>query len=199
MVGRRALLALLLGAPLGYYGFLWLSYPSDRTPKGAYLRVVRAVNENKPEAFFAYTEEAAQHACFTIRDYRREALALVRKDFPAEEKERYESEYGSYAEAADGSIVFGILAVREGWLERLRLDMSGLKSVEENGPRATVETLQGTRYAFRRRPGGIWALTAFTPALTSEAERAARDLQFVKKAASDFSRAAATQAHSLKE
>lgn len=193
MAGRRALVALLLSLPLGVYGYVWATYPSDKTVRGAYLRIVRAVNERRPEASFAYTEEAAQHACFTIRNYRREALRLIEQDFPAEEQKRYEVEYGPFARASEGSDVFAILAVREGWMDQLRLDVSGIKSIEENGPRATVETVQGTRYAFRRRPGGIWGLTAFTPALSAEAERAARDLEFVKKAAADFRRSNAAK------
>jgi len=60
--------------------------------------------------------------------------------------------------------------------------------VERAGPRATVVTSRGTRYAFRLRPTGIWGLSAFTPLLTEEAERAARDYALVERAAQDFKR-----------
>jgi len=85
----------------------------------------------------------------------------------------------------------GLADARErGWLDRLRRDMSGVQRVEISGERATVETARGTRYPFRRRPNGIWGTTLFTAALTTEAERAARDLQLIERAADDYRRAA---------
>jgi hypothetical protein len=50
--------------------------------------------------------------------------------------------------------------------------------------------VRGTRYPFRRRPeNGIWGLTLFTPTLTAEAERAARDFALIDAAAKDYERA----------
>ena len=59
--------------------FVWarLSFPSDHTPRGAYLRVVIAVNRGHAEDLFAYTETRAQHACYTIRDYRKKTRERV--------------------------------------------------------------------------------------------------------------------------
>jgi hypothetical protein len=179
--------------PLLAYGYSWLTFPSDQTPRGAYLRIVKAVNQGKPEAFFAYTEEAAQHACFTIRDYRKKTLAAAKKDYPADEYKKLEAQYLAYADAPDGPDVFGLLAVEQGWLAQLRRDVSGISKIEESGPRATIETAKGTRYSLRRRPNGIWGLTAFTPTLVDEAERAARDYEQVQKAAADFARVRATE------
>ncbi len=184
----KLLVALVLLIPACIYAYSWIRYPSDRTPEGAYLRVVRAVNEGKPERFFAYTEEAAQHACYTIRDYRKEALGVARGAYPPHELEKLEDDYGRFAAAPDGSDVFALMALRHGWLAQLRLDVSGISRVERKGPRATIQTAKGTRYAFRVRPNGIWGMTAFTPALVEEAEKAARDLEQVKKAAADFAR-----------
>lgn len=184
----RILLCLLLLVPLSVYVYSWITYPSDRTPKGAYLRVVRAVNEGKPERFFAYTEETAQHACYTIRDYRKKMLTVAQKDYPPVEYAELEELYGKFAEAPDGADVFSLMARRHGWLSQLRLDVSGVAKVEKNGPRATILTAKGTRYSMRVRPNGIWGLTAFTPALVEEAEKAARDFEQVEKAAADFAR-----------
>jgi hypothetical protein len=178
----------LLFVPLAWYAFAWLSFPSDREPSGAYLRVVSAVNRGKPEAFFAYTETRAQHACYTIRDYRRKALDLVIQAFPEDERKRFEKAHREIAEAADGADVFAIYAHRRGWLDRLRRDMSGIDKVEVAGERATVQTIKGTRYPFRRRDNGIWGLTLFTPALDGEAQRAARDYERIERAARDYER-----------
>jgi hypothetical protein len=181
-------LALLLLVPVSFGAYSWAIFPSDRTPEGAYLRVVRAVNEGKPERFFAYTEEAAQHACYTIRDYRKKILSVAQKDYPAAEYEELLDQYGKFAEAPDGADVFALMAQRHGWLSQLRLDVSGIAQVEKGGPRATILTAKGTRYSLRVRPNGIWGLTAFTPVLVEEAEKAARDFEQVEKAAADFAR-----------
>ena len=63
-----------------------------------------------------------------------------------------------------------------------------MASTERSGKRATIVTAKGTRYSFRERPNGIWGLTAFTPTLVEEAERAARDADQVKKASLDYAR-----------
>lgn len=185
----RWIVMLCLGVPLFIFTYSWLTFPSDRTPEGAYLRIVKAVNQGKPEAFFAYTEEAAQHACFTIKDYRKKLLDEATKHYPEHELSRLQKEYGEVATASDGPEVFALMVKKEGWLEQLRRDVSGIERVEHNGPRATIVTSRGTRYAMRKRPGGIWGITAFTPALVDEAERSARDFLQVQKAARDFERA----------
>jgi hypothetical protein len=188
---RRALLAggaALLLLPLAWFAWAWLTYPSDRTPEGAYLRVMSAVNRGKPEEFFAYTETAAQHACFTIRNYRRKAHQQVVAAYPEPERSKLSGAYARFAEARDGSDIFAIYAREQGWLPRLRRDLSGIHRVEVQGERATVQTVRGTRYPFRRRENGIWGLTLFTATLVAEAEKAARDSTLVDKAALDYER-----------
>lgn len=179
--------ALVVAAP---YAWSWATYPSDKTPRGAYLRVVTAVNRGRPEQFFAYIEEAAQHACYTIRDYRRQALDHIRSSYPEPQRSEWTTRYQALADAPDGADVFAIYAHERAWLDRLRRDMSGVEGIETAGERATVRTVQGTRYPFRRRPNGIWGSTLFTADLVTEAENAARDLELVERAAADFRRAA---------
>jgi hypothetical protein len=190
---RRRGVLYLLGAValllLGRLIYAYVAFPSDRTPEGAYLRVAIAVNRGRPEDFFAYTETRAQHAAYTIRDFRKKARARVLSSYPEPERTRLAAEYAAEATAADGADVFALYAKRHGWMTRLRRDLSGVKKVEIVGERATVETTRGTRYAFRRRDNGIWGLTLFTPVLDAEAERAARDFSVIDKAATDYARA----------
>jgi hypothetical protein len=185
---RWGVVIAVLAVPLGWFTYSWLTFPSDKTPKGAYLRVAKAVNQADPSGFFAYTEEAAQHACFSIRDYRKRSLSLLSGAFPPAERATLEAKYAPFANAPDGADVFALLALEHGWIDQLRKDMSGVERVEEAGPRATIQTVKGTRYAFRKRPGGIWGMTAFTPALVAEAERAARDFKQLEKVAADYER-----------
>jgi hypothetical protein len=179
--------ALLLVVGRGIYAYA--SFPSDRTPEGAYLRVAIAVNRGRAQDFFAYVETRAQHAAYTIRDYRKKSLARLQSAYPEPERSRLSQQYAAEANAADGADVFAIHAQKNGWLARLRRDLSGIKKVELSGERATVETVHGTRYPFRRRENGIWGLTLFTPTLDAEAQRAARDFSVIDKAAADYERA----------
>jgi len=180
--------AVLLGAA-GWFVWSWITYPSDRTPEGAYLRVMSAVNRGTPEAFFAYLETASQHACYTIRTYRKQARDRVAVAYPEPERERLMQAYAAEADAPDGSDVFAMHARKRGWLDRLRRDLSGIAKVEIQGDRATIETARGTRYPFRRRENGIWGLTLFSATLVAEAEKAARDAAMIEKAAADYERA----------
>lgn len=176
----------LVALGLGGYVYSWATFPSDKTPEGAYLRVVKAVNKGEPTLFFSYLEEPAQHACYTIRDFRKKSLERARATFPQPEFDKLDRKIGAFARAPDGADVFALVATEEGWLSQLRRDVSGMKKVEIAGERATIETTKGSRYAFRRRPNGIWGMTAFTPILTEEAERAARDHDLVEKSAADY-------------
>jgi hypothetical protein len=180
-----------VGVALLGYGALSLRYPSDKTPAGAYLRVAKSVNQGRPQDFFPYLETAAQHASYTIRDYRRKARQRVLAAYPEPERSRLAQEYQSAAEAPDGSDLFALFAEEHGFVTLLRHDLSGIAKVEVTGERATVETVRGTRYAFRRRENGIWGLTRFTPALLAEAEKAARDYAIIDQAAGDYERARA--------
>lgn len=165
-------------------------YPSDRTPEGAYYRVMIAVNKAQPTALFAYLETPAQHACYTIRDYRKRARERVLASYPEPERSALAARHATEAAAPDGADIFALYADRLGWITRLRRDLSGIAKIETRGERATVETVRGTRYPFRRRPeNGIWGLTLFTPTLAAEAERAARDLALIESAAKDYERA----------
>lgn len=195
MLARRVLTIVLAVLGVAIFAvFMWakFSFPSDRTPEGAYLRIGIALNRGRPQDFFAYTETRAEHACYTIRDYRKKARDRVLATFPEPDRSRLAAQYAEEANAADGSDVLAIYAKRKGWTNRLRKDMSGIAHIDIQGERATVETARGTRYPFRRRENGIWGLTLFTAELSAEAEKAARDLDLIEKAASDYEHAAKT-------
>ncbi len=189
MTRRR--LALLGGAGLalailGIAVERFARFPAQTVPEGAYLRITYNLSRGDVLQVFPYLEDAAQHACFTIRDYRKKARALVEGAYPEPDRGRLLEELRPHAEAPDGADVFVDLAKRRGWVGRLRKDLSGVAAVEIDGERATVVTARGTRYAFRRRSNGIWGLTLFTADLLAEAERAARDLDVVERAAADY-------------
>jgi hypothetical protein len=163
--------------------------PPDTTPEGAYLRVAASLGRGDARVVFSYLEDEAQHSAYTIRDYRKRASERVEASYPEPERSRLLEEWRPHATAPDGADVWVDLATRNGWIARLRRDLSAVAEVEIQGDRATVETARGTRYALRRRANGMWGLTMFTAALVAEAERAARDLDVVQASASDFDRA----------
>jgi len=190
LTSHRALIAGFVAACIALAYFVSVArYPSDTTPEGAYLRIAKAVNLGRPRDFFAYLETEAQHAAYTIRDYRKKARDRVLATYPEPERSELARRYEAVAAAPDGADVFALYSDERGFLALLRRDVSGIANVEIAGERATVVTARGTRYAFRRRENGIWGLTLFTPVLLAEAEKAARDLSVIEKAAADYERA----------
>lgn len=189
---RRAVLGAIAAVVLGGGWLAWREiarFPPDTTPEGAYLRIAYAIGQGDVRGCFAYLEERAQHAAFTLRDYRKQASERVAAAYPEPERTRLVALYEPYAKASDAADVWAGEAERRGWVGRLRRDLSGIVRVETNGERATVETARGTRYAFRKRENGIWGLAIFTAELVAEAERAARDWDVVQRAAADYERA----------
>jgi hypothetical protein len=190
---RRKALAIAVAValvPIVLAAILYRPFPADRTPEGAYMRIARNVGKNQPRDFFAYLEEEAQWACFTIRDTRARAVERIVKSYPEPQRSQLLVQYKRYAEAPDGSDVFALIYEERGWSKRLRRDLSGAVRVDIEGERASVITARGTRWPFRLRKNGIWGLTVFTAELVAEAEKATRDLAVVEAAASDYDRAA---------
>jgi hypothetical protein len=191
-ISRRALLvtgalvAALVGSWTAWQRFA--RFPADTTPEGAYLRVAVGIAEGRIRDCFAYLEDEAQHAAYSIRDYRKRASDRVAAAYPEPERARLLEAYKVHAAAPDGADVWVDMAQHRGWIGRMRRDLSGVGKVETIGERATIETARGTRYGLRRRANGIWGLTMFTAELLAEAERAARDAEVVEKAASDYER-----------
>ncbi|MBI4704707.1 MAG: hypothetical protein HY744_26695 [Deltaproteobacteria bacterium] len=168
----------------------WVTrFPPDTMPEGAYMRIAAAIGRGAPEECFAYLEEEAQHAAHSIVRYAKRADASIRTSYPTGERERAARPYALAAGARDGAELFARLARARGWIDLLRRDLSGIERVELSGAEAVVVTVRGTRYPFRRRPGGIWGLSIFTGELRAEAERLARDWEVVQRAAEDYRRA----------
>ncbi|CAN5734855.1 hypothetical protein BH09MYX1_BH09MYX1_48280 [soil metagenome] len=188
-VGRRKwLLGAAAVASFGAVFFLARRpFPSEKTPEGAYARIAKAIAEDHPLGVFPFLETDAQWACFTLRDQRKRALDRVEASYPRGlERDRLVAEYEKDGRLPDGSDVFVRWAKEKGWFARLRRDLSGTASVEQDGERATVVTARGSRYNFRVRENGIWGLTMFTAELVVEAEKASRDLDVVNRAADDY-------------
>ncbi len=192
-VTRRRLVLGGAGLAAAFAGWLgWrkvVEFPPDTTPQGAYFRIAAVLGEGDARGCFAYLEDAAQHAAYTIRDYRKKASDRVAAAYPEPERTRPLEQYKAIASAPDGADVWVEMAEPKGWIARLRKDLSGIAKVETSGDRATIETTGGTRYAFRRRENGMWGMSMFTAELVAEAERAARDNDVVDKAASDYEHA----------
>lgn len=187
---RRRIVLAGVGAALAgaasVVGYRLARFPPETSPEGAYTRIARSLAEGKLLGVFSYLEDEAQHACFTVRDYRKRASEKIAASYPEPDRSRLLDEYRAHAEAPDGADVWTDLATTRGYGTRLRRDLSGVSGVQIEGERATVVTARGTRYAFRRRANGMWGLTMFTADLLGDAERAARDFEVVERAALDY-------------
>jgi hypothetical protein len=146
------------------------------------------VATDNPQGFFAYLETEAQWACYTLSDMRKKARARILASYPEPQRSELAAEYSTFADAPDGSDVFAHIYRTRQWSRRLRKDLSGMARVDfdEKSERASVVTVQGTRWPFRKRDNGIWGLTIFTAELVAEAEKATRDLAVVEAAAADY-------------
>ena len=187
---RRGVIGAALGLVFGVVPWFYLrvrgrDFPPDTRPEGAYLRIVLAVHGGRLQDTFAYLETEAQWACYSIVDYRRKIVDLVQGSYPEPERSRVLARHGGGA-VPSGEDFFASEALRRGWERRLREDLSGIQSVEIEGERASVQTVRGTRYPFRRRDNGIWGLTLFTAELKAEATAAARDFQVIERSARDY-------------
>lgn len=188
---RRGLVALAIVGLValvvtGLFFLLRKPFPSDRTPEGAYMRVARSVAKDDPKSSFAYLETEAQWACYTIRDARAKAHARIEASYPEPQRSQLLAKEARFATAPDGADVFAVYYAEKGWSRRLRKDVTGVLRVDVEGERASVVTVQGTRFPFRRRDNGIWGLTIFTAELLAEAEKANRDLATIEAAAADY-------------
>jgi len=195
MTRRSKFLALPLVVAAAVVGLaLYRPFPPDRTPEGAYARIAKAIAEQHPRDVFAYLEQDAQDAAFSVRDMRKATFDEVLRDYPeGGERDALLAAYRSEATARDGVDVFLLLDGERGFLGRLRKDLSGVAHVETVGDRATVITARGTRYSFRRRPNGVWGCTLFSAEMLAESERAARDRASVHLAAEDYRRVRSTR------
>lgn len=150
------------------------------------MRIARSVTEDDPRAFFAYLEQEAQWGCYTLRDMRKKARDLILASYPDPQRTELAAAYAPFAEAPDGADVFAHVYRTRGWARRLRKDLSGVARIDREADRASVVTVNNTRWPFRRRDNGIWGLTIFTAELLADAEKATRDLAVVEAAAKDY-------------
>jgi hypothetical protein len=191
-VNTRALFALLVAAiAIGVVALVFYKpFPPDKTPEGSYARIAKAIAEDRARDVFPYLEQDAQDAAFSIHDMRKAACDAITRSYPAgTERDALLASYRPEGDAPDGPDVFMLLDKKRGFVARLRKDLSGIAKIESQGERATITTVKGTRYTFRRRPNGVWGLTRFTAEMLDESERAARDLASVRAAADDYARA----------
>lgn len=186
---RLVITAALALVALGLFLLLRTPFPANDTPEGAYARIAKALAEGHPRDVFPYLETDAQWACISIHDARKAARDRVQKSYPESERDAALAELGAMATSDDGEDVFVKTAEARGWIARLKKDLSGSKSVEIDGDRATVVTARGSRYSFHRRDNGMWGLTMFTAELVSDRDKATRDLAVVNTAADDYDRA----------
>ncbi len=185
----RSVIAIVVIALAASVAAFYRPFPAGDTPDGAYARIAKSIAEEHPRDVFAYLEQDAQDAAFSIHDMRKNACDAIEKNYPAgAERDALLATYKPDANV-DGPDEFLLLAARHGFLARLKKDLSGVMKVETAGERATVTTARGTRYSFRKRPNGVWGLTLFTAEMLADSERAARDLASVRAAADDYARA----------
>jgi hypothetical protein len=191
-MGKRARLfavvALIAVAGLAAAIFRLSRLPPADTVEGAYVRLARAIAEDRAGDCFDHLDDVAQRAAARIAADADEVAARIEASYPEAEREAALAPYRDLARADGGAGVWALLAARRGWIARLRLDLSGVGAVQIDGDRATLVTARGTRYPFQRRPGGGWGLGLFTAELAAESARLGRVRERIAAAADDYER-----------
>src|SRR5262245_47229361 len=106
-MNRRRALAVGASAVAALGGvFVWrkfVQFPPDTTPEGVYLRIAYNLSRGDGIACFPYLEDQAQHAAYSIRDYRKKASERINATYPEPERTKLLAEYKAHAEAPDGA------------------------------------------------------------------------------------------------
>src|ERR1700749_1302453 len=63
-------------------------FPSDPLPEGASQRIAVNITDGKVRDCFAYLEDQAQHAAYSIRDYRKTESDRIAAAYPEPERTR---------------------------------------------------------------------------------------------------------------
>ncbi len=171
-----------------FLGVYARSYPADTTPEGAYLRMAKHLELGQPQVVFSYLEVAARDATYAMARTRTESLAVVRKNFPADEVLVFTEKYGAIAVGDNGPQAFARYAEARGWVAHLTKGLSPIEHVENDGDLATVVTATGGRYVFHRDPDGRYGLTFFTAELVAQAQQALRDREVILRSGVDYER-----------
>lgn len=192
IVRRGIAVAVCAVAALG----LWLLVqsvtrpPAATTPEGAYVLLTRTLSDGRDRDAYDLLDDPTRSACEDIVATAGRVARLVLAHFPEAQRESTLARYAPLAHGGDAAELWLDEAERNGWLQRLRSDLSGVAAVEREADRAVVVTVGGTRYPFSRRADGNFGLSAFGTELLRLRDRLAGDAALVEEAAQDYERSA---------
>ena len=175
-------LALCVGCGIG-------GTPDPRELEGAIAYLAVALERDDSAMLYRAVDARARHAMISIVADRQRAAAVIRADYPEDEREGALTELGDAATVPDAPALFALRCsstCRQG----LSQSLGAPSEQREDGAELVVTTSRGGTLRFHKPEGGdawygwVWE----TEALDGERDRANRDLRQIEANAETYRR-----------
>lgn len=182
--GRRCAPALLAGSLLATA----CSAPDPHEPRGAMAAAAEAIEKGDGRSLFRLIDQRSRHALAAIRDARTEAYQLVQADYPDAEKPAALAALGDAAVARDAADLF-VKRCPQSCQATLGQSLAA-PTAEHPTPNGDleIETAAGTRVVLHRGKDGLYGLAFRNAELSTERDRASRELLQIRQNAEIYRR-----------
>jgi hypothetical protein len=148
--------------------------------RGALSAAAGAVGQHDERALFLALDQRARYALDAIVNARKEARSLIERTYPPEDAPAALAALGDAASAARGSELFGRRCDTR-CMDELGTHLAAPRTIREDGPLATVETVRGGHVTLYRADDGTYGLVWNSDALVRERARAYAELELTKR------------------
>jgi hypothetical protein len=169
--------------------------PDPRSVEGALGYAMRAVERDDAGDLYKVIDERARHAMISIVNDRREAATLIEASYPAAERASALAALGDAAEAENAAALFAHRCDRP-CREAIGATLGAPAEVRREGELTVVATARGTTVRlYRGGDGHGWyGIVWHTAELSTERDRANRDLGIIRENAATYDRRQALEA-----
>jgi hypothetical protein len=171
--------------------------PDTREPRGALAVASEAIEARDSRRLFRVIDPRSRHALAAIQAARRQAVALIRADYPADAQAAALAQLGDDALATDPPDLFArrCLAACRAEIGALLGAPAHERVVQgEAGPELEIETATGTRVRLFKGKDDHYGIVYRRVELSDERDRASRELEQIRKNAEVYRKRKALEA-----
>jgi len=161
--------------------------PDPRSIEGALDGAARAIEASDGRRLFRVIDERARHAMYAIVKSRGEAAALVKADYPDQEKAQALAALGDAASVKDAPELFAARCTRA-CMDAIATQLGAPVRQERQGDEIVVTTARGGTLHMFPGSDGWFGLVWHTQELADERTRAARELLQIRDNAATYRR-----------
>jgi hypothetical protein len=154
--------------------------PDGRTVEGALGKAATALAAHDHAALFRVIDQRARHALAAVVHARREAAKVIREEYPAPEQARALEALGDAQHARDAADLFA-RRCPTACLEQLSSQVGAPTETRTEGKLTVVRTSRGGELKLYLGNDTWYGIEWHTDALIRERDRAAAELDLVKK------------------